>query len=627
MRTAFPLGAALGLFSVFAVQPVSAAPQSTPVPGLTSAGQSISAAADGSMWVSESASPGRIARVAPDGTVTEYVGGITSNFTASRNPQDVTVTPDGYVWFLMSGGSEEAAGLSTSTGAVVRYQLTNGTPTSLAAGPDGKLWMTANGDNGGTDFVATYDVATKTTKEYSTGFTANSEPRSLTLGADGALWFVEGGGAGRIGRVTTDGTVTYRDVGGAPALLSNGPGGLWFSRGTDLALLGADSTTLYSSGVQPAGIAGGPDGAMWTTTSGGVVRVTSDGVVATYDAGLAANAQGTAIAAGADGRMWLALDRSPFLVRITVPPRVAGATGATASPTTATVTATVTPNGLATSAALQLRDAKGGWSTISTTDIGDAVGASPVKFDVNGLAAGATSALRVVATNAAGAETSNEVDLTTDPAAAPAPTTPVPATTPSLPKTAEQGAVPSTDPAAAPAPVQGSTVVVRPASGTVTYRVPGSTTNRTVDGAASIPTGSTIDTTRGSVSLASRVSGADQLGTFSGGEFKVKQVKATGMTQLYLTAKLDCPAPGKASAARATTKRRHVWGQDSGGRFQTHGQDSVATVRGTKWLTTDTCAGTVVKVFQGKVSVAPRKGNGKAVLVKAGGRIFTPHTS
>ena len=53
-------------------------------------------------------------------------------------------------------------------------------------------------------------------------------------------------------------------------------------------------------------------------------------------------------------------------------------------------------------------------------------------------------------------------------------------------------------------------------------------------------------------------------------------------------------AAGEAQGAQAP----ELWGQDRGGRFQTHGKDSVATVRGTRWLTTDTCAGTVVKVLR-----------------------------
>ena len=38
---------------------------------------------------------------------------------------------------------------------------------------------------------------------------------------------------------------------------------------------------------------------------------------------------------------------------------------------------------------------------------------------------------------------------------------------------------------------------------------------------------------------------------------------------------------------------RRLWGKDRGSRFRTHGRDSVATVRGTRWLTTDRCDGTL----------------------------------
>ena len=177
----------------------------------------------------------------------------------------------------------------------------------------------------------------------------------------------------------------------------------------------------------------------------------------------------------------------------------------------------------------------------------------------------------------------------------------------------------------APTPVQGSTVVVSPIRGLVTFRAPGSTTVQEVDAAASIPNGSIVDATKGAVALSSGIEGRVQEGRFSGGEFKVRQVKATGMTQLYLTAPLACPKAGsKATRSAAGKKRRHVWGEDKKGRFETHGRDSVATVRGTKWLVTDTCAGTVVKVFEGAVTVKPRRGTGKAVLVRAGGRHFTP---
>jgi len=96
------------------------------------------------------------------------------------------------------------------------------------------------------------------------------------------------------------------------------------------------------------------------------------------------------------------------------------------------------------------------------------------------------------------------------------------------------------------------------------------------------------------------------------------------MTALTLAGELDCTSRvARASAAKPKPKKRRVWGHDNGGRFQTHGKSSVATVRGTRWLTEDTCTGTRVRVAQGAVSVKPA--GKRAVLIRAGHSLFTRH--
>ncbi|MDO9355333.1 MAG: hypothetical protein Q7T55_16660 [Solirubrobacteraceae bacterium] len=670
MRHAFPLGAALGLFALAAAQPATAAPLSTPVPGITGPGDAIVRAADGSMWLTEPASPGRLARVSAQGTVIEYVGGSTPNLALDRSPEGFAITPDGFGWFMQRGTDDELGQIALDTGAVSTFLVRGGTPTSIAAGADGMLWIAGDGDAGEPDFVAKYDQVAKTTTSYTAGLAADSMPRALTAGSDGALWFAEGSPTGRLGRVATDGTITFRDIGGAASALGVGPsGGLWFGRGKQLGLFSETASSIFPATADVGAITTGPDGALWSATKGGVIRVV-DGVASTIPAGLDPLTKGVGIASGADGRLWMTLDRAPYLVRITVPPYLGAVSATTGSPTTASVTSDVRANGLLTTVKLQSAGAGGTWTTLNSTVTGDGLSTAPVQFDVAGLPAGAQTALRVVASNAAG-ETIRTTSVSTaamptpvptpqptstpKPTSSPKPTstpkptasptpkatvgpTPGPATTPEAvttsspaPAASTPGATPAPTPVpdgptAAPAPVQGSTVVVRLDRGTVTYKVPGSDTVRTVEGAASIPTGSTIDTTNGAVALSSRVEGKEQVGLFYGGQFKVKQVKATGLTQLYLNAPLDCAKPG-AKAVRAAAakkrKRRAVWGEDNKGRFETHGKDSVATVRGTKWLTTDTCGGTVVKVYEGAVSVKPTRGNGKAVLVKAGGRHVT----
>jgi ferric-dicitrate binding protein FerR (iron transport regulator) len=68
-----------------------------------------------------------------------------------------------------------------------------------------------------------------------------------------------------------------------------------------------------------------------------------------------------------------------------------------------------------------------------------------------------------------------------------------------------------------------------------------------------------------------------------------------------LVEKLAKCKQGEASAA-ARRKKRRLWG-DGSGRFRTKGSYSSATVRGTKWLTQDSCAGTLTRVRRGKVAV------------------------
>ena len=71
-----------------------------------------------------------------------------------------------------------------------------------------------------------------------------------------------------------------------------------------------------------------------------------------------------------------------------------------------------------------------------------------------------------------------------------------------------------------------------------------------------------------------------------------------------------------ATAARKKQGRR-LWGRDHGGRFRTHGRNSHATVRGTRWLVADSCKGTYTRVSRGSVVVRDtvRK---KRIVLKAG---------
>ncbi len=168
-------------------------------------------------------------------------------------------------------------------------------------------------------------------------------------------------------------------------------------------------------------------------------------------------------------------------------------------------------------------------------------------------------------------------------------------------------------------PVFHKSVGVRLVSGRVGIRRPGSKQDVDLTGSDTIPLGSTIDAQHGALMLSSvpRAGAAPQTAKFYEGVFRVTQTGGT--TQLALTQPLaSCRARGRAAGAAAKKKpsKRHLWG-DGKGAFRTSGKYSSATVRGTKWLVQDSCAGTLTRVVRGTVKVRDNVRR-KTITVAAG---------
>jgi hypothetical protein len=153
----------------------------------------------------------------------------------------------------------------------------------------------------------------------------------------------------------------------------------------------------------------------------------------------------------------------------------------------------------------------------------------------------------------------------------------------------------------APRPNAGKSVVVNRVRGTVRVKVPG---GRFVDLSriTEIPDGSVIDTRKGVVVLVfePRAGAKIQRAKFYDGLFKADQ-RGRIMELVLVETLARCRNANDAGAA-ARRKARRLWG-DGKGRFRTKGRYSSATVRGTKWLTKDSCAGTLTRVRKGKVAV------------------------
>jgi len=172
-----------------------------------------------------------------------------------------------------------------------------------------------------------------------------------------------------------------------------------------------------------------------------------------------------------------------------------------------------------------------------------------------------------------------------------------------------------------PPPVTGKTVNVSVRKGRIFIKIPPSKKFVELKNAMQIPVGATIDSRKGRVNLVTTTAkpGETQLAWFYDGVFKVGQTRgAKPITDLGLAEALaKCPkAKSSASAAAAKKKTRKLWGEGKGA-FRTTGKFSSATVRGTKWVVTDTCQGTITRVTQGSVLVRDFKRR-KNVVVRAG---------
>jgi hypothetical protein len=170
-------------------------------------------------------------------------------------------------------------------------------------------------------------------------------------------------------------------------------------------------------------------------------------------------------------------------------------------------------------------------------------------------------------------------------------------------------------------PVLGQSAGVRPVAGTVKIKLPkgfpaGKAKRLGLQGAAggfvpltsakSIPIGSTLDTTKGIVQLftaTSQTQNKFQTGNFNGGQFKLGQTTKNPLTTLTMGGgNLNGCHIGIPTGGAAAAHVRRLAG-NAHGRYRTRGRNSSATVRGTQWTMTDTCAGTLTSVKRGSVVV------------------------
>ena len=274
----------------------------------TSDPTSIITGPDGALWFSESnaiyANNNKVGRITTPGVFTAF------SQTLNVCPCTFTVGPDNAVWIGENGVSEGQIGRLTTQGTYTTYQLPYGNGIGgIATGSDGGLWFTTHfGENiqristTGT-FSQLYNIPT-----------ANGSAGYITSGPDGDLWFTEYSG-NNIGKMTIGGVFTEYPLPNAnsfPTQITTGPdGALWFTETFAPGRIGrittSGSITEFSlpTGSYPQGITSGPDGALWFAdySANKIGRITTSGVITEFPIPTALG-EPYGITTGPDGALW-----------------------------------------------------------------------------------------------------------------------------------------------------------------------------------------------------------------------------------------------------------------------------------------------------------------------------------
>jgi len=453
------------------------------------------------------------------------------------------------------------------TGSAAEFYPGPGAPLDIVTGADGDLWFTERGDRIGRL------TPTGSLTVFHAGIAAGAEPFGIAAGADGNIWFSERNLPG-IARITPAGKVTQVPTGAGPGsypigIVAGPDGALWYAEQDDhiVRVTTSGSVTRFSAGItagsQPNMVALGPDGDLWFTEAAGdrIGRITPTGVVTEFSVGMTAGGHPYGITAGPDGNMWFTDPGGNSIGRIT-PMGVIREFSAGISANAAPNQIVAGPDGnLWFTEILGDRVAR-----ITPSGTVTEFATLPKGSQPQAITVGPDGALWIAETGPKG-------------------------------RVARLSLAPLT-------PVLARTVGVTPISGRVLVREPGAHGFVPLTAVTLLPVGSTINTTNGRVRLtaAAAAGPATYTGEFYDGQFGLTQARK-GPTALTLTGGIPCTS-GAARSAKAgpRPRQRKLWG-DAHGSFTTIGTDAAASDLGTRWLTEDTCTGTLIQVAQGQIRV------------------------
>jgi virginiamycin B lyase len=552
----------------------------------------------------------------------------------SSSPEPTAITDGiagtqsaGYLWFTVRVGDFGGLEKITTSGAVtaVTDRLPYD-PSGIAADANGNLWVvTGVGGDGIDEIKPPYTTGTPTTPLLA----ENANPQSIVEGPDGhTMWFTEpGSGGDALGSVDQTDKVTQYPVPVAGALgniVVGSDGNLWTgsvstspNQSAVLRITPQGVVTpvylLPGSNANPDVIAAGPDGRLWmadnANSDGGLTAVTTAGTFTNYPGILPTADRVNSIVedpGGADA-LWLIDQTTDTVDRVLLspppPPPVATNPAPTAPP--------------ALTAALQ---------PVSALTLTGATLAGTISEPAGNPATAATYYFQYGTSTAYGSSTpSSTATATTTGTNVTAPLSGL------TPYTTYHYRLVASDCAAASCetvspdqtfttgstlqPMANTTVGATTTAGHVLIELRGKHHFVSLTAGELIPLGATIDARHGTVLIQSAIAsspGEVASGLFSGGEFIVTQPAGGTVTVLVLASSFKaCVAKPLAHVAAAAAKKKapkskkvvnQVFG-DAHGQFSTHGHYATAADQGTGWRVADRCDGTLVSVSAGQVRV------------------------
>ncbi len=277
-------------------------------PGIGPAAEGITVTPDGNVWFMVTG--GAIGCVTSGGQITELPVPLASPNLAMSEDM-IAQGGGGNLWFTESNNETGFLGRLTPEGTIAQFALPSGHYASgIAAGPDGNEWITESTGQIGT---ITPDGALT-----EISLPAGETGGGIVTGADGALWFtVYAAAESRVGRLDSAGGLTEFPLSAAIAdyIAAAPDGDLWITERSSGGAPDGKIARMTSSGIAteltvpsgsdgPADLTVGADGSVWFTewANDRIGRLAPDGTVSEFP--LAPNSFPLWITTAPDGSIW-----------------------------------------------------------------------------------------------------------------------------------------------------------------------------------------------------------------------------------------------------------------------------------------------------------------------------------